>query len=48
MLVALRHFQRHISRPMLIIGDRFNAPRAVIVQDYVAAHPDLEVAWLPP
>jgi transposase len=48
MLVALQHFQRHISRPMIIIWDRFNAHRAVIVQDYVAAHPDLELEWLPP
>jgi DDE superfamily endonuclease len=47
-LVALRHCQRHISRPMIIIWDRFNAPRAVIVQDDIAAHPDLAVAWLPP
>jgi DDE superfamily endonuclease len=47
-LVALQHFKRHISGPMIIIWDRLNAHRAVIVQDYVAAHPDLEVAWLPP
>jgi transposase len=47
-LVALRHFQRHIARPMIIIWDRLNAHRAVIVKNYVAAHPDLEVEWLPP
>ena len=47
-LMALRHFQRHISRPMIIIWDRLNAHRAVIVQDYIAVHPDLEVEWLPP
>jgi transposase len=47
-LVALRHFQRHIARPMIIIWDRLNAHRAVLVKDYVAAHPDLEVEWLPP
>lgn len=47
-LVALRHFQRHIARPMIIIWDRLNAHRAIIVKDYVAAHPDLEVEWLPP
>jgi hypothetical protein len=47
-LVALQHFQRYISRPMIIIWDRLNAHRATIVQDYVAAHPDLEVEWLPP
>jgi hypothetical protein len=47
-LMALRHFQRHISRPMSIIWDRLNAHRAVIVQDSIAAHPDLAVEWLPP
>ena len=47
-LIALRHFQQHISGPMIIIWDRLNAHRAVIVQDYVAAHPELEVEWLPP
>ena len=47
-LIALRHFQQHISGPMIIIWDRLNAHRAVIVQDYVAAHPDIEVEWLPP
>ena len=33
MLVALQHVQRHLSRSMSIIWDRFNAHRAVIVQD---------------
>jgi transposase len=47
-LIALRHFQRFIARPMIIIWDRLHAHRAVIVQDYVAAHPDIEVEWLPP
>jgi hypothetical protein len=47
-LIALKHFQRCIARPMIVIWDRFNAHRAAIVQDYVAAHPDLAVEWLPP
>jgi hypothetical protein len=47
-LIALRHFQRFIARPMIVIWDRLHAPRAVIVQDYVAAHPDIDVEWLPP
>jgi hypothetical protein len=33
---------------MIIIWDRLNAHRSVIVKDYVAAHPDLEAEWLPP
>jgi DDE superfamily endonuclease len=47
-LVALPHFKRHISRPLIIIWARLNAHRAVIVQDYVAAPPDIAVEWLPP
>jgi hypothetical protein len=47
-LVALRHVQRHIARPIIIIWDRLNAHRAIIVKDDVTAHPDLEVEWLPP
>jgi DDE superfamily endonuclease len=48
MLIALKPFQRLIARPMIVVWDRFNAPRAVIVQDDVAAHPGMAVAWLPP
>jgi hypothetical protein len=47
-LVALRHFQRHIAGPMIIIWDRLNAPRAVLVKESIAAHPESEVEWLPP
>jgi hypothetical protein len=32
-LVALPHVERHIARPMIIIWDRLEAHRAVIVQD---------------
>ncbi len=47
-LVALRHFQRHIAGPMIIIWDRLTAHRAVLVKEYIAAHPDIEVEWVPP
>ena len=47
-LVALRHFQRHLAGPMIIIWDRLNAHRAVLVKEYIAAHPEIEVEWLPP
>jgi transposase len=47
-LIALKHFQRHIAKPMIIVWDRLNAHRATIVRDYMAAHPELEVEWLPP
>jgi transposase len=48
MLVALQHLQRHIPGPMIIVWDRFSAHRAVIVKEYVAAHPEMMVEWLPP
>jgi hypothetical protein len=32
-LVALRHFQRHIAGPMIIIWDRLSAHRAGLVQE---------------
>jgi transposase len=47
-LVALQHFQRHIPGPMIIIWDRLNAHRALIVAQYIAAHPEIAVEWLPP
>jgi transposase len=47
-LIALKHFQRPMAKPMIIVWDRFNAHRATIVRDYMAAHPELEVEWLPP
>jgi hypothetical protein len=47
-LVALRHCQRHITGPMSIIWDRLHAHRAVLVKAYIAAHPEIEVEWLPP
>src|SRR5262245_61110243 len=42
-LPALRHFRRHIAGPMLIIWDRLSAPRAVLVKECLAAHPEIEV-----
>jgi transposase len=47
-VVTLRHFQRHVPGPLIIIWDRLNAHRAAVVTEYVEAHPELEVHWLPP
>jgi transposase len=33
---------------MIIIWDRLHAHRAVIVKEYMAAHPAMTVEWLPP
>jgi transposase len=48
LLVALRHFQRYIAGPMIIIWDRLHAHRAVIVREYIDTHPEIELEWLPP
>src|SRR5215475_928656 len=47
-LEALQHFQQHIPGPMIIIWDRWNAHRAVIVKEYMATPPEITVEWLPP
>ena len=47
-LVMLRHLQRYIARPIIIVWDRLPAHRAMAVKEYVAAHPAIAVEWLPP
>ena len=47
-LVAFRHFPRFLAGPMIILWDRLHAHRAVLVKEYITAHPDIEVEWLPP
>ena len=47
-LVTLRHWQRYSAGSMIIIWDRLSAHRATTVKEYVAAHPEIEVEWLPP
>jgi DDE superfamily endonuclease len=47
-VITLRHFQRHVPGPLVIIWDRLNAHRATVVKAYVEAHPAIEVRWLPP
>jgi transposase len=47
-LVLLRQLPRYIAGSMIIIWDRLSAHRATTVKEDVAAHPEIEVAWLPP
>jgi hypothetical protein len=47
-VVALRHFHRHIPGPLIIIWDRLSAHRAAVVKAYLMTHPEVEVEWLPP
>jgi transposase len=48
MVITLRHFQRHVPGPLIIIWDRLNAHRAMVVKEYLGVHPEIEVHWLPP
>ena len=48
MVITLRHFQRHVPGPLIIIWDRLNAHRATVVKESLGAHPEIEVHWLPP
>jgi transposase len=48
MVLTLRHFQRHVPGPLIITWDRLNAHRARVVKEYLGAHPEIEVHWLPP
>jgi transposase len=47
-VIALRHFRRHITGPLIIVWDRLSAHRAKCVQQFVADDADLYVEWLPP
>ena len=47
-LIALRHFRRHLPGPLIIVWDRLSAHRAKCVQQFIANDPELYVEWLPP
>src|SRR5262245_16889672 len=47
-VVALRHVQRHIPGPLILIWDRLSAHRAARVKAYLTTHPAIAVEWLPP
>ena len=48
MVITLRHFQRHVPGPLIIIWGRLNAHRATVVKGSLCAQPEIEVHWLPP
>jgi hypothetical protein len=47
-VMALRHFQRHVAGPLILIWDRLNAHRATVVKQYLGTPPESEVHWLLP
>ena len=47
-VLTLRHVQRYIPGRLIMIWDRLKAHRATVVKEYLGAHPEIEVHWLPP
>lgn len=47
-IVALERFRRRLRCPLIIIWDRASIHTAGIVMEYIAAHEDLSVEFLPP
>lgn len=45
---VLRHLQRHVPGPLILLWDRSTPHRSKLVQQYLAQHPELSVEWLPP
>jgi transposase len=44
----LRQLETQVDAPMVLIWDRLNAHRAYLVQDFLAAHPQLTTEFFPP
>ena len=47
-VIALRHFRRHLPGPLIIVWDRLSAHRDRQVQQFVVTNADLYLEWLPP
>jgi transposase len=45
---ALKHIGRHIKGCWILVWDRAPIHTAGVVADYLAAHPEVIVEWLPP
>jgi transposase len=47
-IVGLDHLVHHLPGPVILIWDRAQAHKAKTVQAFLAAHPQIEVEYLPP
>ena len=47
-VATLRHLQRYVPGPLILVWDRLSAHRAPVVKRYLGAHPEIELHWLPP
>jgi transposase len=47
-VVFLKHLHRFLPGPMQLLWDRLGAHRSRAVKDYLEAHPEIMMNWLPP
>jgi transposase len=47
-VATLRHLQRDVPGPLIVLWGRLSAHRATVVKQYLGAHPAIDVHWLPP
>lgn len=45
---ALEHVRRQVGGGFILVWDRSPTHRSRVVADYLAAHPEIKVEWLPP
>ncbi len=46
-LKFLKHLRRHIRGEIVVVWDRLNAHRSVLVRDWVETQPRIQIAFLP-
>ena len=47
-VAALEHVRRQVGSGFILVWDRSPTHRSRVVAAYLAAHPEIEVEWLPP
>lgn len=47
MIQGLEHFRRCIGKPLILIWDRSRTHRSKLMKEYLAAHPEIHVEFLP-
>ena len=47
LIEGLKHFQRHIKKPLILIWDRSPIHRAKIVKAHLEKHPEIHMEFLP-
>lgn len=47
MVLALKHFRRHIGGGFILIWDHLRAHQSRVTKAYLDEHPEIRVEWLP-